>query len=61
MYARHSFANEQQERITGLTGFSKCVVIGKFTNLEDPRRINYYFSFEMMMMMMPNSVKSDQV
>jgi hypothetical protein len=59
MYARVSFANEQKERITGLTCFSRYIVIGKFTTLEDPHRINYYFSFEimttmmMMMMMMP--------
>ena len=59
-YARYSFANEQKERITGLTFFSSYIVIGKFTSLEDPHRINYYFSFEMMVMM-PNSVKSEQI
>jgi hypothetical protein len=70
MYARDSFANEQKERITGLTFFSRYILIGKFTTLEDPHRINYYFSFKMMMMMimmmmmmmvMPNSVKSEQI
>jgi hypothetical protein len=59
MYARYSFANEQKERITGLTFFSSYILIGKFTTLEDPHRINYYFSFEMTMMI--NSVKSDQI
>jgi hypothetical protein len=64
MYARDSFANEEKERITGLTFFSRYIVIDKFTTLEDLHRINYYFSFEMMMvmmMMMPNPVKSDQI
>jgi hypothetical protein len=67
MYARNSFASEQKERIPGLTFFSRYIVIGKFTTLEDPHRISYYFNFEMMMvvvmmiMMMPNLVKSDQI
>ena len=64
MYARNSFANEQKERITGLTFFSRYIVTGKFTTSEDPHRIRYYFIFEMMMMMMimmRNSVKSEQI
>jgi len=61
MYARDSLANEQKERITGLTFFSRYIFIGQFTTLEYPHRINYHFSFEMMMMMMPNPIKGDQI
>jgi hypothetical protein len=41
------------------TFFSRYIVIGKFTTLDDPHRINYV-TFAMMMVM-PNSVKSDQI
>jgi len=55
-----SQTNRKKKRITAMTFFSRHIVIGKFTTLDDPHGINYYFSFEiMLMMMMPISVKSD--